>query len=104
MPDSDTLAHYDGGAWTMVELDRDFVGDLGAVWGPAADDLWAVGSAGAIAHFDGDAWHQVAHQRIGAPYLRQFVAVHGSSSTDVWAVGHQLGEGGGAGIVYHYEP
>jgi hypothetical protein len=40
----------------------------------------------------------------GAPYLRLFLAVHGTSSTDVWAVGQQLGDGGSTGLVYHYQP
>ena len=64
----------------------------------------AVGSAGAIAHYDGNSWRQVAHQKIGAPYLRLFLAVHGTSSSDVWAVGQQLGEGGSTSLIYHYQP
>ena len=58
----------------------------------------------AIAHYDGKSWRQVAHQKIGAPYLRLFLAVHGTSSTDVWAVGQQLGVGGSTGLIYHYQP
>lgn len=96
------LIHYDGLGWTEIDLDAG--GGDGQVWGPAPDNLWAAGSAGAIAHYDGDSWTQVAHQRIGAPYLRQFFAVHGTSSTDVWAVGQQLGEGGFTALIYHYQP
>jgi hypothetical protein len=103
MNGSETLGHFDGAGWKEVET-GDLVGDLTAVWGPAPDDLFAVGSAGAIAHFNGSSWEQLAHQTIGAPYLRQFVAVHGSSSSDVWAVGRQLGEGGSTGIIYHHGP
>ena len=103
MSDSSELSHFDGVQWETIDT-FDFVGDLAAVWGPSPDDLWAVGSAGAIAHFDGDSWTQVAHQRIGSPYLQLFVAVHGTSSTDVWAVGQQLGEGGSTGLIYHYRP
>lgn len=102
LTDSYDLHHYDGSAWSIIETD--FVGDLAAVWGPAPDDLWAVGSAGEIAHYNGSSWSEVTHQRIGAPYLRMFTAVHGSSSTNVWAVGHQLGEGGSTGIIYRYDP
>ena len=40
----------------------------------------------------------------GAPYLRLFLAVHGTSSTDVWAVGQQLGVRGSTGLIYHYQP
>ena len=97
------VARADRVQWQTIDT-FDFVGDLAAVWGPSPDDLWAVGSAGAIAHFDGESWRQVAHQKIGSPYLRLFVAVHGTSSTDVWAVGQQLGEGGSTGFIYHYQP
>ena len=103
MTDSSSLSHFDGASWATVETD-DFVGDLAAVWGAAPDDLWAAGSAGAIAHYDGSSWDEVTHQSIGSPYLRMFVAVHGSSATDVWAVGYQLGEGGSKAVIYHHEP
>lgn len=103
MTGSSDLAHFDGAAWEVIET-HDFVGDLAAVWGPSADDLWAVGGAGSIAHYDGTSWDEVAHQRIGAPYLRQLQAVHGSSPTHVWAVGSELGEAGSTGLVYRYVP
>lgn len=102
MTDSSEISHFDGLRWETIDT-FDFVGDLAAVWGPSPDDLWAVGSAGAIAHYDGDSWRQVTHQRIGAPYLRLFLAVHGTSSTDVWAVGQQLGDGGSTSVIYHYQ-
>jgi len=102
MTDSSEISHFDGLRWQTIDT-FDFVGDLAAVWGPSPDDLWAVGSAGAIAHYDGDSWRQVAHQRIGAPYLRLFLAVHGTSSTDVWAVGQQLGDGGSTSVIYHHQ-
>lgn len=101
---SSDLHHYDGAAWQLIDLfDSDFVGDLSVVWGPAPDDLWAAGSAGSIAHWNGSSWDEVTHQSIGAPYLRLFLAIHGSSATDIWAVGQELGEGGSTGIIYHYQ-
>ena len=103
MTDSSEISHFDGARWETLET-FDFVGDLAAVWGPAPDDLWAAGSAGAIAHYDGDSWTEVAHQQIGAPYLRLFLAVHGTSSTDIWAVGQQLGVGGSTALIYRYQP
>lgn len=98
---SSELNHFDGMTWTTVET-TGFVGDISAIWGPAPNDLWGVGSAGAIAHYDGKTWSEVTHQAIGSPYLRQFLAVHGSSATDVWAVGQQLGEGGSIGVIYRH--
>lgn len=102
MTDSSDLSHFDGGAWKTVHTDM--VGELAAVWGPAPDDLWAGGSAGLIAHYDGHAWNEVTHQTIGAPYLRRFVAMHGSSSSDLWAVGQELGSKGSTGLIYHHGP
>jgi hypothetical protein len=32
------------------------------------------------------------------------LSVHGSSATDVWVVGRQLGEGGSTGLIYHIGP
>jgi hypothetical protein len=102
LTDSSDLSHFDGASWQSSEVD--LVGDLAAVWGPASNDLWAAGSAGAIAHYDGQSWREVTHQQIGAPYLRKFVAVHGTSSSDVWAVGQELGQGGSIGLIYHRGP
>jgi hypothetical protein len=102
MTDSSDLSHFDGASWQTVETD--LVGDLAAVWGPASDDLWAAGSAGSIARYDGQAWREVTHQQIGAPYLRMFVALHGTSSTDVWAVGQELGSNGSTALIYHRAP
>ncbi len=34
--------------------------DLHGVWGSAPDDVWAVGSAGAVLHWEGSAWVRVA--------------------------------------------
>ena len=103
MTESYELSHYDGSQWETIPTD-DFVGDLAAVWGPAPDDLWAVGSAGSIARYTGGSWEELAHQKIGSPYLRMFTRVHGSSSTNVWAIGYQLGEGGSTPLLYRYAP
>ncbi|MBT8494421.1 MAG: hypothetical protein KJO07_15300 [Deltaproteobacteria bacterium] len=104
MTDSYELAHFDGTSWELVETGDDFVGDLAAVWGPEPDDLWAAGTAGSVARYNGSSWNEVRHQRIGAPYLQQLVAIHGSSATNIWAVGTQLGEGGGQGLIFRYQP
>ena len=103
MTESYEVSHYNGTDWESISTD-DFVGDLAVVWGPSADDVWAAGGAGSIAHYNGTKWTEVTHQKIGAPYLRQFLAIHGSSPTNIWAVGHQLGEGGATPLIFHYEP
>jgi len=55
---------------------------LDAVWGSAADDVWAVGAAGMAEHWDGGGWSVVP-----TPTVLELFSVWGSSSTDVWAVG-----------------
>jgi hypothetical protein len=96
---SDSPSHFDGTTWTTTELA--IVGDLAAIWGTSSSDIWGVGSFGQIARYSGSRWTSVAAQEIGAPYLQQLVAVHGSSPDDVWIVGHQLGDGGPKGLIYH---
>ncbi len=100
MAGDDTAWHFDGSTWSPTEFELQ---DFNAVWGSAPNKLWAAGSPGAVAHFDGS-WHSLALQDFGAPYLRQMLAVHGSSETDVWVVGRQLGEGGSTGLIYHIGP
>jgi len=56
-----------------------------SVWGAAADDIWAVGSGGAIVHYDGDHW-----QRFERLTERDLTSVHGHSADDVWAVGTDI--------------
>lgn len=45
--------HYDGSAWTAVDLPD--IGDRGLfkVWGTSPDDVWLVGAMGAMYHWDG---------------------------------------------------
>ncbi len=100
MTGNSQLSHSSGGTWVAVDL-GDFIGDLSVVWGPAANDLWAAGTAGAIAHWNGSSWAEVAAQKIGSPYLQELVSIHGTSSSDVWVVGHQLGQGGSTPLILH---
>jgi hypothetical protein len=96
------LAHWDGTAWTLAELD--VFGGPRSLWGSAPDDLWGVGDFGSIVHYDGAEWREVAAQTIGSPYLRSFHRVHGSSRTDVWTVGSQAGEDGVVPLLWRYRP
>jgi hypothetical protein len=96
---SEHPAHFDGQSWK--ELDVDMIGDMSVVWGASPGEVWAAGSAGSISRWDGSSWDELAHQEIGAPYLRQWIAMHGSSPDDIWLIGRQLGEGGSKALVYH---
>src|SRR5688572_7478809 len=55
---------------------------LRAVWGAAANDVWAVGDAGAIIHYDGSAWRAAS-----SPVTANLNGVWGSAAHVVWAVG-----------------
>ncbi|AKU94857.1 Type IV fimbrial biogenesis protein PilY1 [Labilithrix luteola] len=54
---------------------------LTSVWGSSANDVWAVGSAGAIVRWDGTQWSKIDSGR--KETLR---AVWGSSAHDIWIV------------------
>ncbi|MCA9620589.1 MAG: hypothetical protein KC731_16315 [Myxococcales bacterium] len=95
---SNELAHYDGSSWTSFE--NDFTAEAAALWGSSSDDIWGVGTPGGVIHYDGSEWTEEGHQEIGAPYLRQFHAVHGSGQGDVWIVGTELGDGGAVPQLY----
>jgi len=69
------------------------------IWGTAADDLWVVGMSGRPLHYDGFAFSEVPliDDNAGTPMeilTPNFMGVHGTSTTDVWAVSHgQSGRG-----------
>jgi len=65
---------------------------INGIFGTAADDVWAVGSGGAILHFDGIGWNGVP-----SPTTAQLFGIHGSGPRDIWAVG------GGGGTTLHYD-
>ena len=90
-----TVLHWDGHAWSAAAWSDTSKWNLAAVWGSGADDVWAVGapswvyppssypySTGGIAHWDGVAWSTVSI--LSMPSL---LAVWGSASNNVWAVG-----------------
>ena len=80
------LWHYDGASWTDLGIS----GVL-AMWGPAANDIFAVGQNGSIRHFDGTSWVPMT-----SPTTDYLFGVWGSSSTDIFAVGF-------SGTVIHYD-
>jgi len=78
--------HWDGQAWTATQTPDSF---LFAVYGTAADDVWAVGTK--VVRFDGHAWSTV---RDATGYLFGG-AVWGAVRNDVWI-------GGDEGLLYHW--
>ena len=90
-----TVLHWDGHAWSAAAWSDGSKWDFAAVWGSGGDDVWAVVapswafpatsysySSGGIAHWDGVAW-----SAISIPSMPSLLAVWGSASNNVWAVG-----------------
>jgi hypothetical protein len=84
-PPGGRIVHFQGKGWSDVQAPSPFA--LFAVWGSAANDIWAgggdgiVSGSGVVLHYDGMAWSQVSQ-------LKDYVsAIWGSSSTDVWFAG-----------------
>jgi hypothetical protein len=88
------LCHFDGAAWTMVELPEITVDSKGLfkVFGVAADDVWAVGDAALLLHWDGTAWAQVELDTEA-----DLIALWGAGASELLAVG---GRASGALVRY----
>ncbi len=63
------------------------VADLEAVFGFAADDVWAVGEASTVLHWDGAVWTKLSTPFDGESNRPALHAVWGSSSKDIWIAG-----------------
>ena len=68
-------------AWCSVQTDVSVLYALAAVWGTAANDVWAVGSGGTIIHYDGTAWKDSP-----SGVHNTFFGIWGSGPNDVYAV------------------
>ena len=101
---SGLLAAWDGQMWTEFPIVRS-CGQ--AMWGTSQANVWAVGWArsnltplkATCDHWDGQKWHLAGSGDPGTASFDQhapFVAVHGSSSTNAWAVGIADSQIGGA--------
>ncbi len=58
-----------------------------AVWGSGNDDVWTVGTSGAIRRWNGTNWSTSRISVDGKPIYKDLSAIHGSSANDIWAVG-----------------
>jgi hypothetical protein len=67
-----------------------------AVWGSGKNDVWTVGTSGAIRRWDGTKWSTSRISVNGTPTYKDLAAIHGSSANDIWAVGN--------GIALHRAP
>ena len=86
-----SIAHWNGDRWRTVRegLEPHLAacvrrgGHWSVVWGTSASDVW-VGGRGSFLHWDGTGW--TAFER---PVPGDVRGLHGTSPTDVWAVGDE---------------
>jgi hypothetical protein len=64
-----------------------------AMWGTAADNIYAVGGNGTIVHYDGARWSEIRHG-LGSPELYD---IWGTSNNDIW-VGTSSD-----GLMWHFD-
>lgn len=84
--------HFDGSAWSEVELPEGFDGrSLFKVWGTGPGDAWIVGTDGAAMHWDGSAL-----ALLDVPTTRTLFTVHAAGG-EVAAVG-----GVGSGVLIEH--
>ncbi|NJO15313.1 MAG: choice-of-anchor D domain-containing protein [Thioploca sp.] len=69
--------------------------DFNAVWGSAANDVFAVGREGLIFHYDGSQWREMDTGMINSEVFYHLRDIWGTSSTDVFAVGYDT--------ILHYD-
>jgi hypothetical protein len=65
--------------------------EVTAVFGTAANDVWACGYAGALFHYDGTKWSRAA-----SPTTYTIQGIWGAATNDLWAVGDHA-------LLLHYD-
>lgn len=75
-------------AWTSVPNNSSATAV--AVWGSGKDDVWTVGTSGAIRRWNGTNWSTSRISVNGTPIFKDLAAIHGSSANDIWAVGNGI--------------
>jgi hypothetical protein len=82
--EGDGIQHYDGSTWSVMELpvlpSESGGPSLLDIWGSSANDVYAVGTGGAVLHFDGTSW---AATTVGEAGLE---CVWGISESELYAV------------------
>lgn len=89
-PMTTVLHSSGGGAWSLLP-DLPVTINVNGVWSAASDDVFVVGTLGAVFHFNGEAWESHVPNDNG----HVLHAVWGSGPGDVYAVGD-------AGTIVHY--
>ena len=98
--DAGAVLHFDGSAFTAQTTPT--TENLWGVWGPAPNDLYAVGGSGrsggvpTLLHYDGAAWATVTLPALQKANVNALFKVWGTSATNVYAVGQR-------GTVLHFD-
>jgi hypothetical protein len=108
-----TLAmHWDGRAWSITPTENGGFGNsyLQAIRMFASNDVWAVGFYGMESssqpltmHWDGGHWSLVANPTLDNSAGSRVFAVDGTSTTDLWAVGHHFVGGVAVPFTMHWD-
>jgi hypothetical protein len=96
-PDQGAIMHFDGAAWSPLDLGGLDVPLLHWVHGFGPDDITVVGRSGTVIHWDGAAW-----SRQETPVQEDLWGVWGASPDDLWAVGG-AGRRAGQQTILHYD-
>ncbi|MCA9693071.1 MAG: hypothetical protein KC636_25970 [Myxococcales bacterium] len=90
------LLRWDGQSWSIVYTTPN-AETIFAIWGTAADDVWAVGGPDLILHWDGLTWKKI--MLIDGPWGFTLRDVWGLEADDMYAVGYR----GAAGVYYRFD-
>ncbi len=95
-----TLLHWDGTAWTDVDVDPHCTGQpLNGIWTAPGEDVWIAGNSGAMGRYDGAEWECAFPPITG----ESFHAVWQHEDEHFWAGGNLLSSGADHyGTVGHY--
>ena len=92
--------HWEGNVWTYRPLETNpTLRGVSALWGCAANDIWAVGASSA--RWDGSRWASVPVPSDALVSDGGIRAVWGSACDDVWA--GSLLDSSGTGAIYHFD-
>jgi len=82
--DNDLVLHWDGAAWSRVELPRRLGVALFKVWGTSSENLYAVGEGGTLWHRTARGWRLESEPPLATWPL---LTVSGCGPDEVYAVG-----------------
>jgi hypothetical protein len=105
--------HWNGSKWKVVSTPEQRSGELTAITAFSASDVWAVGffsnalRVDALStlteHWDGSSWSVAPSPNPGRRINFFLAGVSGSSSSDVWAVGSNVGGRDQIAIAIHWD-